>query len=266
MTPLEAALRYAAVGWATFPVTGAKLPLPGSHGHHDATVDEQGLRASFARGGAGLAVACGSYSGLLVVDVDEKSGRSGSGTLREMGLELPPTVTALTRSGGTHHFYRWPVGARSRNDLFGGECGLDVKADGGYVVAWPTEGYRFLEKVRPPSALPDPPHWAVIRRREEVEAPFAGKEPGWGEINDMWNVLDATEQRLSEAPAGSRNDELNKLAFGVGRLVAWRYLPREEAIEALQRGALAAGLSEREIGWTIRSAFRGAKEVRDERR
>src|SRR5581483_11754069 len=43
VTPLEAALRYAAVGWATFPVTGAKLPLPGSHGHHDATVDEQGL-------------------------------------------------------------------------------------------------------------------------------------------------------------------------------------------------------------------------------
>lgn len=267
MLPSEAAFRYAAVGWATFPLTPAKLPYPQTHGHLDATLHEPDLRKMFRGREAGLGIACGDVSGLLVVDVDEKSGRSGTETLRQRGEELPKTFTVRTPSGGHHHYYRCPPGARSRNDFFGGGCGLDVKANGGYVAAWPTPGYQVAGKVADwAPRLPAPPAWAVIfrREREEWSGPFRGREPTDGELVDLSETLALVGARLGDSEPGQRNDLLNKMAFGLFLLVVDGYLEKDAAVSTLYSGALASGLEEKEVRWTLRSALRGAQVAREE--
>lgn len=268
VTPHEAALLYAAeLGWAPFPVTNAKLPLPGSHGHLDASPETEKINALFDGHHGGLALACGGASepGLLVVDVDEKSGRSGHAYLAEHGIDLPPTLTAATRSGGRHYFYRWHSGGRSRNDVFGGECGVDVKADGGYVVAWPTEGYHWNQaKIGRWRHLPMPPDWAVIRRRA-MSTQREWRPTSSSAVVDLYQTLDAVSNLIRQAEPGRRNDELNRLAFGIGLLIADARVDRGEAISKLTLAAKEAGLTSREIGWTLTSALRGAEETPDGR-
>lgn len=129
---LEAALSYAARGWPVLPLQG-KIPLT-AHGVKDATVDEAVIRAWWQRWPkANVGIACGQASGLLVVDVDARSG--GLDTLA--GYDLAPTLTVETGGGGLHLYYRWPdvpiVGGKGR---FG--AGIDCQGEGRYVVAPPS--------------------------------------------------------------------------------------------------------------------------------
>ncbi len=131
-TCLQAALSYAARGWPVLPLRG-KIPLT-SHGVKDATVDEAAIRAWFARWPhANVGIACGEVSGLLVVDVDARSG--GLETIA--GYDLPPTLTVATGGGGLHLYYQRPekpiTGGKGR---FG--PGVDCQSDGRYVVAPPS--------------------------------------------------------------------------------------------------------------------------------
>ena len=77
-------------------------------------------------------------SGLVVLDVDVDKG--GEESLRELEAEhgeLPTTTIAVTGSGGMHYFFRHP-GVEMRNSAGKLGAGLDVRGDGGYVVAAPS--------------------------------------------------------------------------------------------------------------------------------
>jgi len=80
---------------------------------------------------ADVAIITGRASGVSVVDVDVKSG--GLTSLR--ALNLPLTWTVKTGGGGWHYYYKYspnaPMGA-------GFYKGIDVRSDGGYVVAPPS--------------------------------------------------------------------------------------------------------------------------------
>ena len=70
---------------------------------------------------------------------------------------LPPTLTVTTPSGGWHLYYRYPEGGlRSKNGIF---PGIDLKADGGYVLAAGSSiDGKFYEYVDPEAhiaALPE---------------------------------------------------------------------------------------------------------------
>jgi hypothetical protein len=167
----DAALEYVARGWPVFPVTLDKTPRT-AHGLKDATTDEDQLRSWWARWpDAGVAVATGQRSGLVVLDVD---GDLGADNLLELERDrgvLPDTVRVVTGGGGAHYYFRDPGGIRNSAGRLG--VGIDVRADGGYVVAPPSphpSGRRYEWDVPPDEAeLAEPPAWlledAAGRRR-----------------------------------------------------------------------------------------------------
>ena len=130
--------------WAIFPLTqGAKIPLPGGHGCTEATADAAKVAEWWKKTpAANIGIACGEINGFIVVDVDRghDDGIDGADTLREleqtMGA-LPDTVEALTPNGGRHLFFKYPSGQNIRNKT-GIAPGIDIRANGGYVVGVPS--------------------------------------------------------------------------------------------------------------------------------
>jgi hypothetical protein len=112
---------------------------PGKHpltanGVKDATDDPAQLQAWRERYPlANWGIATGARSGLVVVDLDIKPGKDGRASLKALGT-VPRTRVIRTGSGGLHLYFQHPGGYVPNS---GGKLGLgiDVRGDGGYVVA-----------------------------------------------------------------------------------------------------------------------------------
>lgn len=157
MTTLrDAALAYAARGWPVFPCKPhAKEPLT-AHGLRDATTSAPGIAAWWGRWpDANVAIATGVQAGLVVVDVDAR--HAGREVLRDLEAEygqFPTTPHVLTGGGGDHYYFAHPGGHVKSRPV---APGIDIKGDGGYVVA-------------PPSVHPTGPtyEWEVSGHFEDV--------------------------------------------------------------------------------------------------
>lgn len=143
---LSAALSYAARGWRVLPLhtpegggCSCRRPCGRNAGKHPrirdwdeyATTDEKTVRNWWKRWpAANIGIATGAGSGLVVVDVDEEG--LGTDWLRR----LPDSIEAVTGSGGRHVLLAHPGGAiGNRKDL---TPGVDIRGDGGYIVAPPS--------------------------------------------------------------------------------------------------------------------------------
>lgn len=141
----RAALSYAArYRWAVFPlaVWGKRPIIPkteGGTGVHDATTDPTQVRQWWQQWpNANVGIACGA-SGLVVLDLDaDKGGLETWASLKtQYGIE-DDTIISLTGGGGQHLFFVSPNGAKIRNSVGKLGPGIDVRADGGYIVAPPS--------------------------------------------------------------------------------------------------------------------------------
>jgi len=160
---LAAALSYAARGWPVFPVNG-KAPLT-AHGFKDATVDAKQVRAWWQKHpSAGIAIATGAPSGVLVVDVDAQKG--GAATWKRLVAEhgkVPSTAATLTGGGGSHLLFRHPGDVPSSTGKLGAH--VDVRADGGYAILPPSvhengRAYKWMQTVEE-AGTAAPPDWLV---------------------------------------------------------------------------------------------------------
>jgi replicative DNA helicase len=135
--------QYIALGFSLFPVR-EKIPLT-RNGFKDAVKAPEDIARLFDQHpGAGVAIATGVASGnLLVVDIDERHGGDDSlvDLKRELG-GLPETACCSTPSGGQHFYFRLPPGVHVRSSV-DFRPGIDIRADGGYVVAPPSRGYAW---------------------------------------------------------------------------------------------------------------------------
>lgn len=180
--PLEAALTYAARGWAVFPVRAPIFdreaprcpcrlgPQCGEIGKHPrvlwrkgtgsslvdqaATVDEHIIRAWWSRWPTdNVAIATGSISGLVVLDVDTRSGGWASvEQLDHQGIWQWATARVLTPTGGAHFYYRHGGGLPSSASKVA--PGIDVRGEGGMVLAPPSRHrnggiYRWQHELVP---------------------------------------------------------------------------------------------------------------------
>ena len=151
---LDAALAYAKRGWPVFPCHGAKAGRctcgrttcgsPGKHprvehGLKEASTDPTVIRSWWTRWpDANIAITTGGEFGLAVLDEDPDHGGSESlHDLEQRYGKLPPTPKNLTGGGGVHHLYRRP-GVTIKNSAGKLGPGLDVRGDGGYIIAPPS--------------------------------------------------------------------------------------------------------------------------------
>ncbi len=171
---LEAALDLARRGYAVFPLgVRSKVPMiaekDGGHGYKDATRDEPQIREWWTRWPrANIGIATGALSGIFVVDVDPRD--NGDKTLKalvERYGELPPTVAVGTGGGGWHLYFRHEPGLKYVTSL---GPGVDVKSDGGSVVAPPSihdksgKAYRWGRDRHPDEVkIADAPEWLLQR-------------------------------------------------------------------------------------------------------
>lgn len=70
-------------------------------------------------------------------------------------------------------------------------------------------------------------------------------------------ALDREAAAVAGAPAGARNDQLNRSAFSLSQLIAAGHLPPTTVWDTLTAAARAAGLPEHEIEGTLRSGYQG---------
>jgi hypothetical protein len=133
-SPLDFALEHARAGIPVFPVKRSdKRPLT-RHGFKDATTDVQQIEA-WARKypDANWAMPTGGASGITVLDVDPRHG--GDESLKRLLAEhggFEATKVIKTGGGGLHFYFRHTPGLRNSASLLA--PGLDIRADGGYVV------------------------------------------------------------------------------------------------------------------------------------
>jgi len=143
-----------------------KHPLT-RHGLKDATTDRRRIETWWGQWPmANVAIRTGAVSGLLVLDVDPRHG--GAETLQSQIQShgpIPETPRALTGGGGEHFYFSHPGGqVKSKNSAM---PGLDVKADGGYVIAAPSrhksgKSYQWQNFGSPnESPLAPPPAWVL---------------------------------------------------------------------------------------------------------
>ena len=137
----DEAVRLAKRGKPVFPCNVEKRPYT-ANGFKEASTAEDVIRGWWARWpDALIGVPTGPVSGFVVLDVDVKDGRAGDDSLaqcqRDLGV-LPDTVEALTPNGGRHLYFRYPKDCDIRCSAGQLGSGLDVRGDGGYVIAPPS--------------------------------------------------------------------------------------------------------------------------------
>jgi len=160
---LDAALRYAELGYAVFPCrSGAKQPLT-PHGFRDATTDAAQIQAWWTRWpDANVAIAA---AGLVVVDVDPQ-GRDWPQDPEQAVQLAAAGAVSLTPRGGRHYVFRRPSHKAWRCSTGQLAPGVDVRTAGGYFLVPPSctaDGpYRWVPEMEldaPADRLPEPPAW-----------------------------------------------------------------------------------------------------------
>ena len=257
----ELAIDYAQNGWAVFPLApGTKLPAiskaKGGNGVHDATTDLRQIETwmqSYRR--CNIGIACGSPSGLLVIDVDPRNGGHKSlSKLMTQGRYFPKGPRQRTGNGGIHILLKFDPMISGNKDKLG--RGIDVKATGGYIVAAPSEigpsesgpggAYAWIEK--PGLTVPPAPLWM----REMLKPAPRPALSTTGLTADIAPLAKA----VATAQAGYRNNLLHWAACRAGEMVARREISEGSAVSQLMQAAMAAGLKGDEINKTIVSGIR----------
>jgi len=246
----DQALAYAASGVPVFPcVPGGKTPLT-TRGFHDATTDDQRIRAWWAwRPQANIATPTGT-PGFDVLDVDVRDtgdGWDGFQRAERAGLLDGWVRSVRTPSGGLHLHY---PGNHQRNGTIRGQH-LDFRGTGGYVLLPPSLGqtktYRRryqLQRVQPGPGRPF--DWdAIVRLLTAAPAP-RNKPAATRTADDPTPRLAA---HVARQPEGNRNNAL-----------FWAACRAAEAgindLRPLVEAAVTAGLPAAQATRTVHSSRR----------
>jgi Bifunctional DNA primase/polymerase, N-terminal/Primase C terminal 1 (PriCT-1) len=226
MKTVTAALAFAERGWLVVPLHNPKQGMcscrkkncssPGKHprtehGLNDGSKDPKQIAVWWEKWpDANLGILTGKGSGLVVLDVDGVDGKASLQALTVAHGNLPKTLCAKTGRRGTdgkrkgcHYYFRAPAGTVMRNSTGALGKGLDIRADGGYVVAPPSlhPSGLLYEWLNAEQSLADVPLWMLGKLAEAKPASVA-------------QLPTAQGQEIAE---GGRNAALASLAGSMRR-------------------------------------------------
>jgi hypothetical protein len=187
MTPLAAALHYATVyGWKVFPVPPNTKKSYKSAEHSNGakwgmTNDPAEIQRDWARWpDAGVGLPTGAENGFWVMEADTHAGHAVDGIASLHALEaehapLPQTRMAQSPSGSLHYCFKHPgIDIKIKNSASELAPGVDVRGDGGMIVAPPTRRadgqYRWLNAF----AFAGPPPWLLALVVQQPRRPRVG--------------------------------------------------------------------------------------------
>lgn len=204
---LEAALKYMRRGWSVVPIgEKTKSPLVKWEKYQTQRATEQKIKEWWIQNpSANVGIITGKISNLIVVDVDTEAG----------ALSLKPylnnivTLTASTPRGGKHLYFRHS--GQIISNIVGLFEGVDVRGDGGLVVAPPSKKGLYSWDSGATKAIDVPIQLLELLQRPPVAS---------GGIKE-WT---------SEILKGHRDDELTRRA---GKLLR-AGLPAGECLTILQ--------------------------------
>jgi len=268
---IDHAQLYLGLGFALIPVhfpyqrdgrlqcscTRADCPQPAKHpfgrlvrnGIKDASKDADTIDRWFARSSGNIAIATGAVSGIFALDVDPRhDGDETLAALEKKHGPLPDTWRFLTGGGGEHILFRHPGGKISNSAGTLGP-GLDIRGDGGCIVAPPSRhvsgrSYAISVDHHPEDvALADAPDWllkCVTTTRIAARAKQAAE----------WRSL-----TRDGAANGERNSSIAKLS---GLLLGKRIDPHVclELMLAFNTTRCQPPLTDDEVAMTVASIAR----------
>lgn len=246
---LEAALSYAARGWPIVPLHAMtdKIPRPlgeppgygcdchnpkcKSPGKHPRT--KRGLSDASTNPAtiaewwrhwptANVGIVTGAAAGIVVIDIDPRhNGHLSLAELEAEYGELAPTLEATTGGSGRHLVYRHPGGKIGNRS--GIRPGIDVRGDGGYIVAAPSNHisggrYAWPDGHAPgdiePAELPAWLHGILTR-------PAAAPRPATPAVAPAARLMQDAGRYAANA-AGATEGARNSAAFNLaGHLAAF---------------------------------------------
>lgn len=227
MDALESALSLVERGFPVFPADGKAPLIP--KGFHAASWDKETIESWWTDWPyANVAIRTGVTSNLVVLDIDPRHG--GIDSLQTLEAEIGPlhSLEVITGGGGRHLYFQHP-GPTIRSRPFKGYPGIDIKADGGYVIGpgstHPDTGkpYTFINPDTRIASIPE----ALLAKIHALDAP---------------GVFEAEDH----VPEGGRNDYLTRLA-GVLRRRNLSEATIRATLEAENRTKFSEPLSNEEV-------------------
>jgi hypothetical protein len=280
--PIDAALVYAGRGWPVFPTHNPVAAREGSgcscayadcssvgkhprikEGLKAASTDEAQIREWWNRWPkAGVAIRTGAESGLVVVDIDpDHGGERSLADLVDRHGDLPAGRTIRTGGGGTHLYFQHP-GHTIPNSAGKLGSGIDIRGDGGYVIAPPSRhrSQRSYAVIAHGGIIPELPTWVVraLAPEPERQRTIAARPPrdanAWARA-----AVNGELGRLRQAGEGSRNDTLNRVAYRLGQIIGAGALAEHDVEPLLIEQGIAVGLREREVVKTVHSGLKAGE-------
>jgi hypothetical protein len=291
--PIDIAIGFARYGWPVFPCdprtkhpltprdkdpkTGE--PIDGTGGFKKATTDIETIRARWIEHpNAMVGIPTGEIIGAFVLEIDiaDKAGNvyttveaQIAAVEAELEVKLPPTYQVHTPRGGAHLFFRseygYPRSYASIKRAGKRLQGIDIRADGGYVISsgsirYDGRAYVCVDKRKIAQAPIELVDWACGRGRwtpQEAAPPdssttTAAEKPSGAtfgtrkaprETCERWAAaaLEGNAAELAAAKPGQRNTLANLLAYRSGRMVAPGWIPEQDVIDAYMTASQANG-------------------------
>ena len=239
---LDVAADYCGRGLAVIPIAhGGKKPSVPWKVYQEQAPTLEDVAGWFDNGTPrNIGIVTGAVSGIVVVDIDSPEAEVWANT------HLPPTPMVTTTAKGEHRFYRHPgrpVRNSARIKTGDARIELDVRGDGGYVVA--------------PGSVHE--SGAVYQRAGDWPAieELPTFDPAWieSEVKTSLNLPDRVPGSGSRVEAGQRNDTLYRLTRS---LLAKRLTPAAigAAVRAENLARCEPPLDETEVAGLLDHALR----------
>jgi hypothetical protein len=243
---LHAALAYAARPLPVLPcAVRGKAPAI-ARGVYGATANPETVRRYWRVVDRNVAIPTGVTSGIWVLDIDGDVGVASLLSLESAHGKLPETWESVTGTGKHIWFkYTGPVG----NSASRVGAGIDVRGDGGYVVAPPSvhPSGRAYTWLSPPDLEPAiAPAWLLDLARKRQAPSITERAIASIRRPDSNSYGAAALERecaeLAAAGPGGRNSALNRASFRLHQLVAGGEIDRSECEDRLIAACRSNGL------------------------